>query len=86
MFAALTFIACLASGFEIRLWGAAMLGMLAGVIIGITSDFFTGDDKKPVAKVAESCQNGPAFTILYGFCYGLLSALPALVGIGLAPP
>ena len=66
------------------LWGAAMVGMLAGVIIGITSDFFTGDDKKPVAKVAEACQSGPAFTILSGFSYGLLSALPALVGIGLA--
>ena len=60
-----------------------MLGMVAGVIIGITSDFFTGDDKKPVAKVAESCQNGPAFTILNGFSYGLLSCLPALIGIGL---
>ena len=84
VFAALTFIACLASGFELRLWGAAMVGMLAGVIIGITSDFFTGDDKKPVAKVAEACQSGPAFTILSGFSYGLLSALPALVGIGLA--
>ena len=84
VFAALTFIACLASGFELRLWGAAMVGMLAGVIIGITSDFFTGDDKKPVAKVAEACQGGPAFTILSGFSYGLLSALPALVGIGLA--
>ena len=84
IFAALTFVACLLSNFELRLWGAAMIGMVAGVIIGITSDFFTGDDKKPVAKVAEACQSGPAFTILSGFSYGLLSALPALIGIGLA--
>ena len=83
IFAVLTLIAVLISGFNIRLWVCAMLGMVAGVIIGITSDFFTGDDKKPVAKVAESCQNGPAFTILNGFSYGLLSCLPALLGIGL---
>ena len=83
IFAVLTAIAVAISKFDFRLWGCAMLGMVAGVIIGITSDFFTGDDKKPVAKVAESCQNGPAFTILNGFSYGLLSCLPALIGIGL---
>ena len=83
IFAVLTALAVWISGFDFRLWGCAMLGMVAGVIIGITSDFFTGDDKKPVARVAESCQNGPAFTILNGFSYGLLSCLPALLGIGL---
>ena len=61
-----------------------MLGMVAGVIIGITSDFFTGDDRKPVEKVARACQGGPAFTILSGFSYGLWSALPSMAGIGLA--
>ena len=83
IFAVLTLIVTLIAKFDIRLWVCAMLGMVAGVVIGITSDFFTGDDKKPVAKVAESCQNGPAFTILNGFSYGLLSCLPALIGIGL---
>ena len=34
--------------------------------------------------MAEACQSGPAFTILSGVSYGLVSALPALVGIGLA--
>ena len=48
----LTALAVWISGFDFRLWGCAMLGMVAGVIIGITSDFFTGDDKKPVARVA----------------------------------
>lgn len=84
LFAAFTFVATYLCGFEMRIWGASVIGMFIGMIIGITSDFFTGDDKKPVAKVAESCQKGPAFTVLSGFAYGLLSSLPALVGIGLA--
>lgn len=84
IFTVLTFIATLLFGFEIRLWGATIVGLIAGVIIGITSDFFTGDDKKPVIKVAESSQNGPAFTILSGFIYGLLSSFPSLAGIGAA--
>jgi K(+)-stimulated pyrophosphate-energized sodium pump len=90
LFAVLTLIATLISPFgmaigdALRIWGAAVFGMVAGVVIGITSEFFTGDDKKPVAKVASACQNGPAFTILTGFSYGLLSSLPSMVGIGLA--
>ena len=81
VFAALTFIACLASGFELRLWGAArMVGMLAGVIIGITSDFFTGDDKSLLprwlrpARAARRSPSSPVFL-------WVLSALPALVGV-----
>lgn len=84
LFAIFTLVATHFSNFDIRIWGATMVGMLIGVIVGVTSDYFTGDDKKPVRKVAESCQNGPAFTILSGFAYGLLSSLPALIGIGAA--
>ena len=58
--------------------------MFIGVLIGFTSNYFTGDDNKPVQKVAEASQKGPAFTILSGFSYGLLSAMPALIGIGIA--
>lgn len=84
LFAVFTLVATFVCDFEIRIWGATVIGMFIGMIIGITSDFFTGDDKKPVEKVAESCQKGPAFTVLSGFAYGLLSSLPALIGIGIA--
>lgn len=85
VFAVLTFIACrFISGFNLRLWGAAIIGLAVGVIVGLASDYFTGDDKKPVKMVAKGCSTGPAFTILSGTAYGFLSTFPALVGIGLA--
>ena len=34
--------------------------------------------------VAKASKSGPAFTILSGFSYGLVSALPALAGIGIS--
>ena len=70
--------------FEWRIWGASAIGLLVGVIIGLASDYFTDDSKKPVRQVAKASQSGPAFTILSGVSYGFLSTLPAMVGIGVS--
>ncbi len=69
---------------EWRVWGATTAGLLVGVIIGLASDYFTDDSKKPVQLTANASKSGPAFTILSGVSYGFLSVLPALVGIGLS--
>lgn len=80
----LTALATWACHFEWRIWGATAVGLLVGVVIGIASDYFTNDNKKPVRYVANASESGPAFTILSGMSYGFLSTLPALVGIGVA--
>ena len=71
-------------GFSWRIWGAAAVGLLVGVIIGITTDYFTDDSKPPVQKVARASSSGPAFTVLSGVSYGFISALPAMVGIAVS--
>lgn len=71
-------------GFEWRIWLASAIGLAVGVVIGIASDYFTDDTKKPVHMVAKACESGPAFTILSGVSYGLLSTLPAMLGIGIS--
>ena len=72
------------SGFSWRIWGASATGLLVGVIIGITTDYFTDDSKPIVRKVAHASATGPAFTILSGVSYGFISALPAMVGIAIS--
>jgi K(+)-stimulated pyrophosphate-energized sodium pump len=57
---------------------------VVGVIIGITTDYFTDDRKNPVRRVAKASESGPAFTILSGISYGFLSTLPAMIGIGVS--
>jgi len=81
IFGILTAAATALFGFEWRIWGASAVGLLVGVIIGIASDYFTDDSKRPVHYVANASKSGPAFTILSGISYGLLSTLPAMVGI-----
>lgn len=71
-------------GFEWRIWGASAVGLVVGVIIGITTDYFTDDSKPIVQKVAHASQSGPAFTILSGISYGFISSLPAMVGIAVS--
>jgi len=74
----------LVPGFSWRIWGAATVGLLVGVIIGITTDYFTDDSKPIVRKVAHASQTGPAFTILSGVAYGFISAMPAMIGIAVS--
>ena len=71
-------------GFEWRIWGASAVGLVVGVVIGITTDYFTDDSKPIVRKVAHASQSGPAFTILSGISYGFISSLPAMVGIAVS--
>ncbi len=71
-------------GFSWRIWGASSVGLLVGVIIGITTDYFTDDTKPIVQKVAHASSSGPAFTILSGVSYGFISALPAMIGIAIS--
>lgn len=84
IYAVLTAIATAVFGFEWRIWGASIVGLLVGVIIGVASDYFTDDRRKPVRKTAAASEKGPAFTILSGISYGFLSTVPALVGIGIS--
>jgi len=71
-------------GFSWRIWGAATVGLLVGVIIGLTTDYFTDDTKPIVKRVAHASKSGPAFTILSGVAYGFISALPAMAGIAVS--
>lgn len=84
IFGLLTALATFVFGFEWRIWFASAIGLVVGVVIGIASDYFTGDTNKPVKEVAKAAGSGPAFTILSGVSYGLLSTLPSMIGIGLS--
>ncbi|MCK5046712.1 MAG: sodium/proton-translocating pyrophosphatase, partial [Candidatus Heimdallarchaeota archaeon] len=65
-------------------YGCVIIGLLAGVLIGFTSDIFTRDDKAPTRNVALAAKEGDAVVILSGFSYGLLSVVPAGLGISIA--
>jgi len=84
LFAVLTYLAISYLGVDLRIWGATLVGLIAGVVIGITSDYFTSIDRMPAIKTAEASKSGTALNIITGFSYGLHSVFPPLIGIGIA--
>jgi K(+)-stimulated pyrophosphate-energized sodium pump len=84
IFGVLTAITTYYMGYDWRIWGAAAIGLVAGVIIGVTTDYFTSEEKGPAQKTAEASQSGPAINIITGFSYGLRSIILPLIGIGIA--
>ncbi|MCJ7429750.1 sodium-translocating pyrophosphatase, partial [Candidatus Bathyarchaeota archaeon] len=84
IFGVLTALATWYLGYQWALWGAAIVGLAAGIIIGVTSDYFTSEDKAPVLKTAEASETGAALNILTGFSYGLRSIIFPLIGIAVA--
>jgi K(+)-stimulated pyrophosphate-energized sodium pump len=84
VFGILTALATWYLGYQWALWGATIVGLVAGIVIGVTSDYFTSEDKAPVLRTAEASETGPALNIITGFSYGLRSIIFPLIGIAVA--
>lgn len=84
LYAVMTALASYFFGFDFRFFGATFVGLLVGVVVGLATDYFTNDEKKPVQEVARASQSGPAFTVLTGISYGYKSTVPSLIGIGVS--
>ena len=82
-FSVLTYLATSMLGYDLKIWYCNVTGLLVGIIIGMTSDYYTSIEHPPAKKTAEAAQTGAAINILTGFSYGLISCFPALLGIGI---
>ncbi len=63
---------------------SAILGMGAGVTLGLLTEYFTGTHKKPVLEIVKSCETGAATTLITGMGIGMLSTFPPILVIGAA--
>ena len=58
---------------------SVLSGLIAGVIIGKITEYYTSHSYKPTRKLAESSQTGPATVIIEGVGLGMIStAIPVL--------
>ncbi|HOA46776.1 MAG TPA: sodium-translocating pyrophosphatase, partial [Paludibacteraceae bacterium] len=68
-------------------WGISLsvvCGLIAGIIIGQSTEYYTSQGYKPTQKVAESSQTGPATVIISGLGVGMISTAIPVITIGIA--
>ena len=59
-------------------------GLVAGVIIGQATEYYTSQSYKPTQKIAEASQTGPATVIIKGIGTGMISTMIPVVTISVA--
>jgi K(+)-stimulated pyrophosphate-energized sodium pump len=69
---------------DLGIFWAILAGLVAGVLIGESTNFFTSYAYKPTLNVAESSQTGGATLITSGFANGLMSTIPPIILVVIA--
>jgi len=69
---------------DIVIFWAILAGLVAGVLIGESTNYFTSYAYKPTQRISEASQTGPATTITSGFANGLMSTFPPVILVAVA--
>jgi K(+)-stimulated pyrophosphate-energized sodium pump len=56
------------------IFGAMVVGLAAGVLIGQFTEYYTSDEYKPTREIAEQAQLGTGTVIITGFANGMMSS------------
>jgi K(+)-stimulated pyrophosphate-energized sodium pump len=65
---------------SLNIFFATVIGLVAGVLIGLVTEYFTGTGKRPVIKIVNQSLTGSATNIIAGLGTGMIStAIPILI-------
>ncbi len=74
----------LTASIDINLFYAIISGIVSGLVIGVATEYYTSADYKPVKRIADQSETGPATTILSGYAIGLKSTVVPILLISAA--
>ena len=68
---------------DIEWFWAIITGLVAGIIIGLSTEYYTSYEYKPTQDVAETSQTGAATVMISGIATGMVSTVIPLFAVGL---
>lgn len=69
---------------KIGVYFAVLSGLIAGIVIGLNTEYFTSGNYKPTKSISESSKTGPATVIIAGLSVGMSSTVIPIIAVGCA--
>ncbi len=63
---------------------AMVAGLVAGIVIGLSTEYFTSEKRKPAQSIAEASKTGPATVIIQGMVTGMMSTVIPIIAVVIA--
>ena len=69
---------------NIQVYYSYLSGLLAGLVIGVLTEYYTSYSCKPVRELSGSCKTGAATNIIFGVALGFNSVWPTVLSLAVA--
>ena len=73
IFIVAAFFVTLLADINLAVWGSVLVGAVGGIIIGLVTEYYTAS--RPVRKIAQAGETGPATVIIGGLAIGMQSVV-----------
>jgi K(+)-stimulated pyrophosphate-energized sodium pump len=71
-------------GQHMGVYWSVLSGLIAGVLIGLSTEFYTSSNFKSTRSIADASLTGPATVIISGIAVGMMSTMIPVVVVGVA--
>ncbi|MBM3255719.1 MAG: sodium-translocating pyrophosphatase, partial [Candidatus Omnitrophica bacterium] len=69
---------------HLGIYWSVLSGLVAGVLIGLCTEYYTSSGFKPARSIADAAQTGPATVVITGISVGMMSTAMPVVIVGIA--
>ena len=66
---------------DLRPFYAMLGGLIAGIIIGLSTEYFTSEKRKPAQSISNQAKTGPATVIIQGLQVGMMSTIIPIIAV-----
>ncbi len=66
---------------DLKPFYAMLCGLVAGLIIGLSTEYYTSEKRKPAQGIADASKTGPATVIIQGIQVGMISTIIPIIAV-----